>query len=62
MPVTKTYKTLIKNLFKLGYNNAKKVSWQRWNVGSLQVVTKATGYWVSRPSYRHRRTMLCPHC
>jgi len=28
-------KTLIKNLFTLEYNNAKKVSWQRWNVGSI---------------------------
>ena len=26
---------LIKNLFTLEYNNAKKVSWQRWIVGSV---------------------------
>jgi len=35
MPITKKDKTLIKHLFTLEYNNAKKVSWQRWNVGSV---------------------------
>jgi len=32
MPITKKDKTLDKNLITLEYNNAKKVSWQRWNV------------------------------
>jgi len=35
MPITKKDKTLIKNLFTLEYNNAKKVSCKRWNVGSV---------------------------
>jgi len=35
MPITKNDKTLIKNLFTLEYNNAKKVSWRRWNVGNV---------------------------
>jgi len=35
MPITKKDKTLIKNLFTLEYNNAKKASWQRWNVGNV---------------------------
>jgi len=35
MPITRKDKTLIKNLFTLEYNSAKKVSWQRWNVGSI---------------------------
>jgi len=26
---------MTKNLFTLEYNNAKKVFWQRWNVGSV---------------------------
>jgi len=35
MPFTKKDNTLIKRLFTLEYNNAKRVSWQRWNVGSV---------------------------
>jgi len=33
MPITKNDKILIKNLFTLEGYNAKRVSWQRWNIG-----------------------------
>jgi len=36
MPVTKKkIRLLTKNLFTLKYNNAKKVFWEKWNVGSV---------------------------
>ena len=35
MPITKKDKTVIKSLFTLEYHNAKRVSWQRRNLGSV---------------------------
>jgi len=44
MPVTKEDKTLIKNLFTLEYNSAKRVSCQRLYVGSIYSVSRKSNH------------------
>jgi len=63
MSVTKKDKILIKNMCTLDDYNAKRVSWQRWNIGTrqcLQVVAEATGYWVCGLSSRQWQTTHVP--
>jgi len=66
MLITKLDNILVKNLSKLkGYNTkqiSQKVSQQRLDSRQhLQVVAKATGYCVGRPSSRQRQIMQRVH-
>jgi len=59
--ITKKDKTLIKNIFTLEYNNAKKVSWQRWDVDSVYKLIQKLRV-TGSVNHRHISRGRCSAC